>query len=238
MLVGSRYEVEAGDVFRMMGYPAAENVSECVRDLCLEQVRRLEDLVDPWGGSRAVRIEGVESDTVRLDCGRALRSRRLASILRRATNLEVCVATVGARVTAAINGLVAAGAMVEALALDAAASAATTSLMTQLRARVCDEALERNCGTTLPYGPGFTGWQIEDTPTVFSLLEGEPLPVRLNQQLMMIPEKSLLNVMGVEPGGRGTPREVVPCRLCDLERCTLRQAPWRRAPRSGDPPGA
>jgi hypothetical protein len=227
VLGGCRYEVDMNEVSRMMGYPAAENVSESVQELCFEQIRRLEDLLDPWGGRRLVRIEGVDSETVRLEVGRTLKGRRLASILRRATNLEVCIATVGARVTAAINDLVTAGAMVEALALDAAASVATTSLMTQLRARVCGEALEQNCGTTLAYGPGFTGWRPEDTTTVFALLEADPFPVRLNEQLMMIPQKSLLNVMGIEPGGHRTQSEVVPCRLCDLVRCSLRQAPYR-----------
>jgi hypothetical protein len=227
VLGGFRYEVDLGDVSRMMGYPSAETISESVRDLCFEQIRRLEDLIDPWGGHRVVRIESVDHETVHLEFGRRLKSRRLARLLRRATDLEVCIATVGTRVTTAVNNLVAAGAIVEALALDAAASAATTSLMTLLRARVCKEAREQNFGTTLAYGPGFIGWRIEDTTTVFSLFEGDPLPVRLNEQLMIIPAKSLLNVMGIEPGGPTTRSEVVPCRLCDLTRCSLRQAAYR-----------
>jgi hypothetical protein len=67
-------------------------------------------------------------------------------------------------------------------------------------------------------------------PVLFSYLETEPLPVRLNEQLMMIPEKSLLCVIGIAPGARLAPPEVVPCRLCDLESCSLRRAPYRGIP--------
>jgi len=227
LLAECDYDVPVSDVFRMMGYPDSESVSAPVREICRAQVCRLADLVDSWGGSRAVRIDGIDDDLVRLDSGRTLRSRRLARILRRATSVEICLATVGSRVTTEINGLVASGDMIEAMTLDAAASVVTSVLMAQLRKRVCVEALDRKCGATLPYGPGYTGWQIEDTVTLFSYLAAETLPVHLNEQLMMVPEKSLLNVIGIRPDRLGAPPEVIPCRLCDLARCSFRRAPYR-----------
>jgi len=226
LLYRSRCDIAAGEVFRMMGYPDSEAVSEPVRECCHEQIRRLEDLLDPWGSTRVVTIESVERDAVHLAGDATLRSRRLASILRHATSLAICLVTVGSRITAEIHRLVARDEMIEALALDAAGSAATSALMSQLRERLCCEVLERGCGTMLPYGPGYTGWHLRDTPTVFSYLADDALPVRLNEQLMMVPEKSLLNVIGIGPSSRRAP-EVVPCRLCDLQRCELRRAPYR-----------
>jgi len=216
-------------VFRTMGYPGPERVSEAVRDLCREHLRRVGDFIDPWAGTHDVRIEAVEADGVLLQEGRVLRSRRLATLLRHATALHICLATVGARVSAQVDRLIAAGAMLEAWTLDAAASVAVTSVMTELRRHLCTEAAAANYGTTLRYGPGYTGWRIEDTLVLFSYLNEEDLPVQLNGQVMMTPAKSLLNVIGLVPGGRTVTREVVPCRICDLAHCSLRQAPYHPA---------
>ena len=222
-------EVDESEVFRTLGYVDFANVSEPVREICREQLRRLGEFIDPWAGSHEVRIEGTEGDSVRLEGGRTLHSARLANILRRATSLQICLVTAGPAITPEIERLMAAGCMVEALALDAAASAAASALMAELRKRICAQATERNHGTTLRYAPGYTGWHIQDTPTLFSHLGKENLPVRLNEQLMMVPAKSLLSVIGIVPGGHSAVREVLPCRLCDLERCSVRQIPYRAA---------
>jgi hypothetical protein len=227
LLSDHRLEVSESEVFRALGYPDSDSVSGPVREICVQQLRRLGDFVTPWAGSHEVQIEGVNGDRVRLTSGRTLNSGRLATILRRATSLRICLVTVGPRITAEIERLIATGAMVEALTLDAAASAAASALMGELRKRVCAQATERHCGTTLRYAPGYTGWHIRDTPTLFSYFDEESVPIRLNQQLMMTPAKSLLGVIGIVPGDHSAAHEVLPCRLCDLERCSVRLAPYQ-----------
>ena len=220
---------DTDELFRAMGYPGRERVSEPVRDICLDQLCRLDQFIRPWGGVHEVRIEAVAHDAVQLDCGRRLSARRLANILRRATALQLCLVTVGHEVMAEIERLVAAGAMVEALALDAAASTAVKGLMAAVRQRVCTDAQARGYGTTLRYGPGYTGWHLRDTEILFSYLDVERLPVRLNEQLMMLPAKSLLSVIGLVPGGHAAAPEGVSCRMCDLAHCSVRQLPHDHA---------
>ena len=229
LLTDYRLEVNESEVFRTLGYPDSGSVSQPVHEICLEQLRRLGDFIAPWAGSHEVRIDGIDDDSIRLESGRTLNSHRLANILRRATSVRICLATVGPEIMPEIERLMATGAMVEALALDAAASAAANALMAQLRQRICTQATERNSGTTLRYAPGYTGWHIRDTPTLFSYFDKESVPIRLNQQLMMIPAKSLLGVVGIVPGGRSAAHEVLSCRLCDLERCSVRRAPYQSA---------
>lgn len=228
LLEQHRIEADEQDVFRMMGYPRGARVPEPVLQVCREQISRLTKLADPWGGYREIGIQAITDDGVQLTSGGKMRSRRIAGILRHAKAVKVCLVTLGSPAAMEIRQLVADDCAMEALALDAAASAATNTLMGRIHERVCSEASERNCGTTVQYGPGYTGWDIIDLHVLFECLGGGELPVRLNEQLMMVPEKSLLGVIGIVPGSRSRSRVVVPCRACDLEGCSVRTAPFGR----------
>lgn len=231
LLEGYRWDPDRDDVFHMMGYPDAASASESVREVVGAQVHRVARLVEPWGACREIQVERVGGDSVRLASGQTLTGRRVASMFRRARSVAVCLVTVGAAATAEVRRLMATGCMVEAMAVDAAASASAHASMGVLRARVCADASQRRCTTTVQYGPGYSGWEIGDMAAVFSCLATAGVPVRLNDELMMVPEKSLLGIIGIVPGQRRPAREVEPCRMCDLDPCSLRRAPYGGSPR-------
>ena len=57
-------DVPATDVFRMLGYPDEESVSEPVREICSTQVSRLESLVS-YGDETQLAAQTVELVTQR-----------------------------------------------------------------------------------------------------------------------------------------------------------------------------
>ncbi len=232
LLRGYRVEPDEGEVFRLMGYPDGARVSDPVLEVCREQISRVGEVADPWGGHVELRITGGDGDEVRIESGHVLNSNRVAGILRRSDSLAVYVVTLGSPATEEIHRLQTENFMPEVLAFDAAATVATGALLGKLRERICTEAAAHGCGTTIAYGPGYSGWEIHDMTKLFSCLRGEEVPVRLNDQLMMIPEKSLLGVVGIVPGGRRELIDVEPCRLCDLARCSVRREPYR-SPEAG-----
>jgi hypothetical protein len=225
LLQNYRVEVSPDEMFRMMGYPDASRVSHAVLDIALEQLARLDQFVEPWGSCRHLLIDRVDRDRVHLRSGLALRSRRVAGLLRHAMSVELCLVSLGHAITAEVHRLLAADQMIAALALDAAASAATHALIARFRERLCTEAAHEACGTTIPYGPGYTGWDIRDLPGLLSCFttNDEPPPVRLSAHQMMVPEKSLLCVIGIVSRKEASHQHVMPCRLCDLTTCSLRQ---------------
>jgi hypothetical protein len=231
LLTERELRVDRDELFAAMGYPSSSSVSEPVLRVCEAQLSRLEALARPWGSWLEIGIEEVGRGIVRLEGGRELDSARLASILRHARSLCVVVVTLGSRIGAEIRRLMEEAATLDAWALDAASSAATNDLLRQLVEQICTGALARQRGTTIRYGPGYTGWEIRDMAVLFSYLEREALPLQINEQLMLVPEKSLLNVVGITPSGRAAP-EVLPCRVCDLEHCTARRAPCSAQPGS------
>ncbi len=224
-------DVDRSKLYANMGYPSASCVSAPVREVCEEQVARLAGYIEPWGSWHGVEVESIEAGRVHLAGGRQLTSERVAKLLSRAQGLEIVVVTLGARVGEEVRRLMDASCMLEAMALDAAGTTVTHQLLQELVERLCVEAQQRGFGTTIRYGPGYTGWNLPDIGVLFSSLEGEGVPVQLNEQLAMVPDKSLLNIVGLTPGGKTAP-EIVPCRICDLEHCAARQVPFRKGTRA------
>jgi len=219
--------VERTRLFRALGYPSHAYPAAPVIEICEQQAVRVEALAQPWGSWREVNVEAVQNGRIQLAGGRELASARLAQILSRAEAVIVLIVSLGEKFTKEVRRLASEGSMLEAMALDAAGTVATNELMNQLRKRACNEAKQRGFGATIRYGPGYTGWELSDMSVLFSYFAREDIPVRLNPQMMMIPEKSLLNLVGLTNDGR-VAQEPVPCRICDLESCSVRQEPYRK----------
>lgn len=212
---------------RLIGYPSLERMSAPVRAVCLEELARLPALCEPWGVWRDFEVRTVREHGIELAGGLELRSRRLAKLMRRARALRLVVTTLGDRISLEIRRLIDENCMLEGLALDAAATAAVHALTEQLIRQSCHDAQARGLGTTPRYAPGYTGWSIHDIAVLFATLEPEHIPVRLNAQLMMRPEKSLLSIVGLTDDGR-IASPVEQCRGCDLIHCSARKAPWHK----------
>lgn len=226
LLQGAVVSAEFSEVSRLIGYPSPERMSEPVREICLRELARLPALCEPWGTWRDFEVRSVRGEGIELAGEIALTSRRLAKLMRRARVLRLFVATLGDEVSRETRRLVHDNQMPEALSLDAAATAAVHALTEALIRRTCDEARRRGLGTTVRYAPGYTGWNIGDIAALFATLDHERVPVELNSQLMMRPEKSLLSVVGLTDDGQiAAPLEQ--CRGCALVHCTARKAPYR-----------
>lgn len=226
LLQGTSVSAGLGEVSRLIGYPSPERMSAPVRETCLQELARLPALCEPWGTWREFELCSVHEGGIELAGRLRLTSRRLAKLMRNARALRLFVATLGEGVSREVQRLVYEDCMPEAMALDAAATAAVHALTEDLIRRTCDEVQQRGLGTTIRYAPGYTGWNIGDIAALFATLDGEHVPVQLNAQLMMRPEKSLLSIVGLTDDGRiEAPLEQ--CRGCDLIRCSARKAPYQ-----------
>lgn len=228
LLSGVNASADLDEVSRLIGYPSPERMSVAVREICLQELTRLRVLCEPWGTWRDFELRSADEHGIDLAGELRLTSRRLAKLMRKARTLRLFVATLGDPVSREIERLVHDNQMPEAMALDAAATAAVHALTEDLIRRTCDEVQQLGLGTTHRFAPGYTGWSIGDIAALFAALRHEQMPVQLNAQLMMRPEKSLLSIVGLTDDGHiAAPLEQ--CRGCDLLRCTARKAPYRRA---------
>jgi hypothetical protein len=226
-----QYQLDAAMVLHFMGYGEANRVSEPILELVREQMQTLHQFSDQWGTTVEVPITSVTKDAVVLrgdtedQGGITLKSKQLPRILRRCDHVVILLVTAGAEISKN-SKLSQDQDPLAAFILDAMGSAMVVELMKSLTQQVFDAAQLRQYGTTLRLGPGYTGWHIDDQALLFSHFDRETIPVLLEQNAMMKPQKTLLGLLGLRPNGKQAP-EIAPCVLCDLSGCRMRKFEFR-----------
>lgn len=231
-LADYQYQLELDRVLNFMGYNDPSKARKPVLKIVEEQMARAADFAEPWAAAVEVPLCGIENDRIHLKHGLdqlVLKSDQLPKILRHAESVVVLLASAGDKTTQESRRLMAEGKQGQALAIDAIGSAMVVEAMKALTDQVSADAERRGYGTTLRVGPGYTGWHFGDQAILFRFFEDRPgLPITMSDGIMMQPQKSLLGMVGLNPGGKKAP-EIEPCRLCDLQNCTMRKAPFRGA---------
>lgn len=228
-LADYRFDLDINSVLNFMGYNDPAKARSKIRDVALVEMTRANEWSDSWGAAVEVPLCGIQDDEIYLKKAAAqvkLKSTQLPKILRKSDAVSILLVTAGRKVTDESRRLMAAGKMTQALAVSAVGSAMVVDLMKELTRQVFQSAQKRGYGTTLRVGPGYTGWHLNDQSTLFAFYEDENIPVTLNHGVMMEPEKSLLGMVGMTPGGKEAP-EIEPCRICDLKGCDMRKMPFR-----------
>ncbi len=229
-LEGYSYQLPLDAVLNFMGYSDPSKARKPVLKIAKECISRAVDFSEPWAASIEVPLCGIEDDKIHLKHGLdqlVLHSEQLPKILRNAESVVMLLASAGDKTTEESRRLMADGKQGQALAMDAVGSAMVVEAMKALTDQVAADAQQRGYGTTLRVGPGYTGWHFGDQAILFRFFEGMAgLPVTMSDGIMMRPQKSLLGMVGLNPGGKKAP-EIEPCRLCDLQNCMMRKAPFR-----------
>ena len=245
-LANYHFNLDINSVLNFMGYADPTRARPRIRETAETEMARANDFADSWGHALQVPLCGIQDNEIFLkkNGGQvALHSTQLPKVLKKSDAVVILLVTAGNKITTESRRLMAAGKMTQALAISAVGSAMVVELMKALTHQVFIDAQKRNYGTTLRVGPGYTGWHLNDQSTLFSffnreIVSGSPMPITLNHGIMMEPEKSLLGMVGLNPGGKEAP-EIEPCRICDLKGCDMRKAPFRgfdgQAPAPAEP---
>lgn len=73
---------------------------------------------------------------------------------------------------------------------------------------------------TLPYSPGYCGWNIKEQKLFFELFPDDPVGVTLNTSYLMSPVKSISGIIGLGENLKPKPYH---CELCTNKKCYKRR---------------
>ncbi|MFO8034671.1 MAG: hypothetical protein R6U88_05885 [Candidatus Bipolaricaulota bacterium] len=142
-----------------------------------------------------------------------------------AQQLSIALCTIGESLERRVEEMMRTN-MVAAVALDGAGTAALRKVSQAVEAGIKDEACKRGLTVGMRAQPGQEGWPIEQQRQVFSALPAHEIGIRLTDEFLMIPKKSVSFVI---PSGRALDSQAVPCDVCSKRsRCG-----WRKESGSG-----
>jgi len=210
--------VSRQEIWRAMGYGDAvpeERVVLMVEDVVREIVpvaepRFMFDIVDATRLSPSrICLRGVE-----FFCGPII-----GSYLRGMTRSCVFVATAGKAFEDAVRTLGDSGDIVLSFVADALGSVLAEMAVSELGKRL-PELAGPGFNVSLPYSPGYCGWDIREQKAFFSLFPDSPCGVVLSDSCLMRPEKS---VSGFFALGSDLVPQPYRCDVCGNPNCFKRK---------------
>lgn len=184
--------------------PAAINCA----DECL---KKAESLVSP-------RMISVRKNMGRL----GLPGSALGSHIKGAEAVRVFLVTIGGALEEQSRALMSKGDELRGYLFDCIGSIAVESMAEEAEKTLRREAAKKGLSVSMRFSPGYCGWPIEDQKKLDKLLDFSRAGVRLTENYMMVPLKSISAVVGIGPKGlfSGTKS---PCAACDKKDCNYRR---------------
>jgi hypothetical protein len=189
--------VPAELILRLNKYRDPARVPEAIRQAATAVAAEASALVAPvavvWRGP--ARVEG--GGAVLLDGAYRLHSQALTRLLGASSEAYVVVLTIGSAVEERARALFVEQCLLESFLMDTAGWAAIEILVRGVRRRLIE--VERAAGRSVTHrlGPGHLDWPVEEQPALVAVFGDTPLPVRLNEAALMIPQKSISGLFGV-----------------------------------------
>ena len=148
-------------------------------------------------GRFAIKNHAVEAIT--LKDGTCLESRQLAGMLKKSDEVLLMAGTAGTEITDMISMEISLGNAAKAVVLDALASVSADMTLDWIM-DAYNKTLSREGRrlTRKRFSPGFGDLPLKNQLIIFRLLVLERLNLSLNDSMMLVPEKSVLAVAGIE----------------------------------------
>jgi hypothetical protein len=151
------------------------------------------------GVYRFLDIEEKSDREIVLSGGIVFESVSLAKLLKNSSKAVMMATTVGAEITVETNMLIGKNRASEAIIVDAAASEIADEVMNKINLLCANLAKKEGFKLTkMRFSPGFGDLGVENQKLFFKTLELEKMGLKLTESYMIVPEKSVTAIVGVE----------------------------------------
>ncbi len=136
--------------------------------------------------------------------------------------LAMAVCTIGSALEQKVAELFAQREFAKAMMLDSVGSAAVESVADEVNYAICQRAETLGLKTSPRSSSGYGKWNLTDQRVLLGATHAYRIGVRLNEQYMMIPRKSVSFAIGIGSIMVGA-EDATPCRRCGREGCEYRR---------------
>ena len=171
-------------------------------------------LLQPSVLQRDLEVDEMRHERLKLKGAGSLSGRLISQHLAGAERVTVFLCTVGPQLEAVASEVLRSEPLL-GLALDGVGTAAIEALASSAAARLEQQAHARGWQASIPLSPGMVGWPVDPGQMeVFNLIDASSIGVHLTSSLMMVPTKSLTQVLGF---GKEMSFQGRTCDFCSLK---------------------
>ncbi|NPV75489.1 MAG: hypothetical protein HPY59_03850 [Anaerolineae bacterium] len=173
-------------------------------------------LLSPKIIERTIEVIKISHDRIYLENNLLIENRFITRELSSAGRISFIICTIGSAIEEKVSALYRSDPVLS-LAFDGFGTAAIEALAAFACETVRIRAKEEDLCISIPYSPGMIEWPLEKGQNqIFSILQPDPLVVRLTPSFQMIPKKSMSMIIGIGTGFNHNDRQT-----CDF--CAARQ---------------
>jgi len=193
-------------IYQRLGYHRqVTQISAQQQALTDNQIDEALSLIHLQGVTRRVPIVARPNDVIVLEGGLRLESENLAAFLRDCDEALIMAATAGEEIMAAIRHDLATEAVTRAVVFDATASEMADGALDWIMDYIRQALLrEGKVLLTRRYSAGYGDFALENQQIIYTLLNLDEIGIRITEQSILIPEKSVTAITGIrKTGGAG-----------------------------------
>lgn len=198
-----------------------ENIPEPYDHIINTELEEIKNYQDIFGGYLLFNEIELIQDTKNLIVGNCNFNvgKQVFQYLKKAEKAAFFICTAGASVSKRAKQQTENGEILEAYITDVVGSTIVEKAMDIIQQNISNEMRTENLSVTNRYSPGYCDWNVIDQHKLFSLFPENFCGVRLSENAMMNPVKSISGVIGI--GTRVKYNEYV-CEACTSVNCIYR----------------
>lgn len=225
MIQGIREQVITIDNNRLlsqMGYNDDSEPSAKVQSLVDDYIDNYHNLIESSFSYTLKDIEFVQGSTVYIEGFIAFESKVLARLLKKCEQVGIFALTIGSHLEEMSDYLAKNNLVLQATVLDAIGSAAAEQLAEYVENMLRRSAAFNGLVISRRFSPGYCDWDVTQQEMVFEALQEETADIRLTEEYLMIPRKSISGIIGIGSSDFGIDT-YNPCRSCRTKDCPGRR---------------
>ncbi len=221
LAIGNQINIDRQQVLHNIGYGADCKPSARIESLVNKYVENTCHLIEPSYSYVIRGISLVQGSRVVIEDSVTFQSKVIARLLEQCEKVAVFLATIGNRLEEMVCHLAEEGLVLQAAVLDAIGSDVAETVADFVKDRIGEVAGAQGLGISQRFSPGYCDWEVSQQKMVFRAMNGNYAGIRLTEQCLMLPQKSVSGIIGIGP--RNSVENYNPCKTCKKRNCIGRR---------------
>ena len=215
-------EIDKRQVCRYLGYGNNYKTPTRISSLIDSYIEHAHNLFRPSYTYSIIDIKWIQGSLVFVNNLIIFESQELVRLLEHCHKVAVLIATIGIPLEEKVRQMSEDGRILQAAVLDAIGSSAVEGLVDLVYSRINEEASDIGLSISRRFSPGYCDWDLKQQKELFEAVDGNAVEVRLTDQGLMIPQKSISGIIGIGVS-KSALENYNPCEACGKHVCLVRR---------------